>query len=286
MGLFDKKKKGRDDFDSPVEQIDLSAAGAAPAADQGGNEADEAETVERASSAAARARSSRSTDAERRRTRGAPSTYGIDDAIALMRTLPSENGELVVQVVKHTLESARIDIGVIIEDAIAKQQRTESRIAVLRDAIAELEREIDTRRAEIDQLETDNRETTRVKERLVLAEKLTQGGHRPDTVVEPQASGGASLAGRGGRADSLPAPSAPPRARSTSAPPIPASAAPSAGAVNHAGSGAGSGSGNHVVPGPVGPGGPVVGSNAVGPGGPAGSYAHRPSSTHTVVSKK
>jgi hypothetical protein len=102
------------------------------------------------------------------------SDYGIENAIALMRTLPSENVELVVQVVKHTLESARIDIGAIIEDATEKQQRIEARVSVLKGAIADLEREIETRKTEIGELETDHRETSAVKERLVLAEKLTR----------------------------------------------------------------------------------------------------------------
>jgi hypothetical protein len=92
-----------------------------------------------------------------------------------MRTLPQENVELVVRVVKHTLESTRIDIGAIIDDASQKQQRIEARVQVLKDAIADLEKEIQIRKKEIDELETDHRETTKVKERLVLAEKLTSG---------------------------------------------------------------------------------------------------------------
>ncbi len=197
MGLFDKKKKGRDDFDSPVEHVNLSAPTTAVLDDEAGHEADDAETVDLSSSPAPdrlRGAIAATRSAESRRARTSPGTYGIDDAIALMRTLPSENIELVVQVVKQTLESARIDIPVIIEDASAKLQRIDGRIVVLRDAIAELEREIDTRRAEIDQLEAENRETTRVKERLMLAEKLAQGG-RPDTVVD--AHGGRHL--RSGR---------------------------------------------------------------------------------------
>jgi hypothetical protein len=285
MGLFDKKKKGRDDFDSPVEQIDLSAADSPALGDEAGGETDDAESVERAQTTVAPARAasggqstSRSGEGERRKQRSSLGTYGIDDAVALMRTLPSENIELVVQVVKHTLESARIDIGAIIEDATAKQQRIEARIKVLRDAIAELEREIDTRRAEIAQLEADNRETTRVRERLILAEKLAQGGQgRPDTVVESHASGSVTV----GQTRPVASSTAAPRGKSPSSPPPTpsASSTPPAGNPNHVGSG------NHMVPSPVGPGGPVGGSSAVGPGGPAGSYGHKAAS-HTVISKK
>jgi hypothetical protein len=155
MGLFDKKKKGRDDFGSPVEEIDLDEADAVLVEDAADPD-DALATAPRPSSPA----------------------YGIEDAIALMRTLPSENIELVVQVVKHTLESAHIDIAAILDDASAKRDRIESRIAVLRDSIAELERDIGSRRDEIVRLGEENREVARVVERLALAGKL---GARPDT---------------------------------------------------------------------------------------------------------
>ena len=260
MGLFDKKKKGRDEFDSPVEQIDLS--GAAPVLDdEAGAEADEAETVDLSSSPAPdrlRGAIAATRSPESRRARTSPGTYGIDDAIALMRALPSENIELVVQVVKQTLESARIDIPVIIEDAAAKLQRIDGRIGVLRDAIAELEREIDTRRAEIDQLEAENRETARVKERLMLAEKLAQGG-RPDTVVEPHGS----AAGRAAAS----------RGKPVSAPPPPPGSSSPPGNPSHVGSG------SHMLPGP-GTGGPA------GATGAPGSFGHKTTGTHTVITKK
>jgi hypothetical protein len=281
MGLFDKKKKGRDDFGSPVEQIDLSAASSGAIDEDDGDHAPAAErapapTALRAPNPATPGpAAARSPDPERRPSRAAsaePATrYGIDDAVALMRTLPSENIELVVQVVKHTLESARIDIGTIIQDATAKQERTESRIAVLRNAIEELDREIDTRQAEIAQLESDNHETTRVKERLVLAERLSQGA-RLDTVVDAPTS---PVRAR----DAAPS-VAPPRPKSsTTPPPTPGSPNPTPAGDNPAHSS----SGSHLVPSPVGPGGPV--GSAVGPGGPAGSYS-KPGATHTVISKK
>ncbi|HTE53159.1 MAG TPA: hypothetical protein VK698_20035 [Kofleriaceae bacterium] len=307
MGLFDKKKKGRDDFGSPVEQIDLSSASAAGLADPDGD-GDEADSVDRPVAPAAlrvptpAPSPARATSEPHRRSARAsapadppaPSTrYGIEDAVALMRSLPSENIELVVQVVKHTLESAHIDIGTIIQDAAAKQERTESRVAVLRDAIEELEREIDTRRTEIAQLEAENRETTRVKERLILAEKLSQGA-RPDTVVDaptspvrswpsPDSSWSSPDAGP----PPTPAAAAPARSKPpTVPPPTPGSTNPTpAGGSAAIGNPSHSSSGNHIVSSPVGPGGPVGSSSAVGPGGPAGSYS-KSGPTHTVISKK
>lgn len=186
MGLFDKKKKGRDDFDSPVEQVDLSAAGGSITMSPDDDEEDDAPppSVARAQAPAPSPAGARSAgpsspaplaSARPAGGRSPVTSYGIDDAIQLMRTLPQENVELVVRVVKHTLESTRIDIAAIIDDASQKQQRIEARVGILKDAIADLEREIQVRRKEIDELETDHRETTKVKERLVLAEKLTSG---------------------------------------------------------------------------------------------------------------
>lgn len=180
MGLFDKKKKGRDDFDSPVEQVDLSTAGTTitmtPDEDDDEDEAAPAAAAKApATTAAARTSTPAAAPVTARGPNRPVTSYGIDDAIQLMRTLPQENVELVVRVVKHTLESTKIDIGAIIDDASQKQQRIEARVQVLKDAIADLEREIQVRKKEIDELETDHRETTKVKERLVLAEKLTSG---------------------------------------------------------------------------------------------------------------
>ena len=178
-------------------------------------------------------------------------SYGIDDAIQLMRTLPQENVELVVRVVKHTLESTRIDIAAIIDDASQKQQRIEARVQVLKDAIADLEKEIQVRRKEIDELETDHRETTKVKERLVLAEKLTSsraGGADRESMPTPVPS----------RAPRRPTGELPvSRSKPPTVPPQPLQSAPAA------------------QPAPV----TVEGS------GPMSAQAG-PSSSHTVVPKK
>lgn len=167
MGLFDKRKKDGDDFDSPVENIDLSAPPAAAheaEPSQRGPEPPEEVEIEAMS-------------------------YGIDDAIALMRALPADNIELVVQVVKQTLESTNVSTGTIIEDASRKQADIESRIDVLKKEIAEYEQEITTRKAEITRLEADHKETTQVKERLQLAEKLSSTPARKPSGTSPPPSG-------------------------------------------------------------------------------------------------
>jgi hypothetical protein len=183
MGLFDKKK---DDFGSPVERVDL---GPPPAAQK-----------KEAPSPAKASQPPRSPDPlldlsipeEKPR-------YGINQAIELMRSLPGDNVELVVQVVKRTLESTQIRLDTIIQDASRKQAEIEARAGILKQEIAELEREIGTRRAEIARLDADYRETSLVKDRLVLAEKLGNGsvtsaapatGTAPERVA-PERAGGA-----------------------------------------------------------------------------------------------
>lgn len=100
--------------------------------------------------------------------------YGIDNAIELMRVLPpssEQNVELVVTVIKTTLESLKVRISDIIEDASRKQKRLEDRVSDLKKEIADFEKEIQTRKEEIARLEADHAETTNVKARLELAEK-------------------------------------------------------------------------------------------------------------------
>lgn len=155
MGLFDSKKKG-DDFASPVERIDLGAPRSGPV---------------KADKAPARAPVAAPLPPEPELS-PPPLRYGIAQAIELMRSLPQENVELVVQVVKRTLESAHIRIDTIVQDAARRQAEIAGRAGVLRQEIAELEREANARKQEIGQLEVEHREVSLVKDRLILAERL------------------------------------------------------------------------------------------------------------------
>jgi hypothetical protein len=166
MGLFDKRDKRsskKDDFDSPVEKIDLSAPPPLEPEPAAIPSAIPAEPV------AAPPRPEPPPEP----VEEYDTSFGINKAIELMRTLPSDNVELVVQVVKLTLESTKIKISTIIEDATRKQEDIQGRIKVLKNEIADFEKEIATRRDEIAGLEADFDETSTVKERLVLAEQLT-----------------------------------------------------------------------------------------------------------------
>jgi hypothetical protein len=110
--------------------------------------------------------------------------YGIKKAIELMRMLPNDNVELVVRVVKTTLESTNISVASIIKDATRKQTEIEGRVDTLKKEIVNLEAEIAKRRGEIAVFDADHKETSMVKERLVLAEKLTGDA----SAAEPRAT--------------------------------------------------------------------------------------------------
>ncbi|MEO6952862.1 MAG: hypothetical protein ABI321_13740 [Polyangia bacterium] len=106
--------------------------------------------------------------------------FGINAAIQLMRSLPiDKNPELVVTVIKTTLESLRVKVSDIIADATKKQAQLEGRVEMLTKEISDFEREILQRKEEIARLEADHLETTSVKERLELAELGATSSDKP-----------------------------------------------------------------------------------------------------------
>ena len=98
-------------------------------------------------------------------------SYGIAEAIQLLRGLPSEHGDLVVRVVRATLASLDVKLPDIIEDAARKQKVTQDKIAAEHAQVVELEKQLEAHRKEIATLEAELKETTSVKDRLQLAEK-------------------------------------------------------------------------------------------------------------------
>jgi predicted nucleic acid-binding Zn-ribbon protein len=96
--------------------------------------------------------------------------FGIDRAIALMRSLPTEqNPELVAMVITSTLESLELNVSEIIDDAQSQQADLESRIGSIKAKNSALEKEIELGVDEIVKLEASLAETLSVKERLELA---------------------------------------------------------------------------------------------------------------------
>jgi hypothetical protein len=103
--------------------------------------------------------------------RGGSSVYGISDVIRLLRTLPlDQHGELVVHVIRSTLESLKVRVPDLVQDATKRQQDLSQRIGILQAKMLELTKQIETHREEVSRLEHDLAETTDAKERLQFAE--------------------------------------------------------------------------------------------------------------------
>ena len=187
MGIFDRstgKKVGdkpsggasaedADYYDSPVENVALGGGSSSPAP---------------AARTAASSQAPAQAHAQPQEDEPHPS-YGIEQAIQLMRALPpssDENVGLVVTIIKTTLESLKVKVSDIIEDAGRKQKDLEGRVSNLKQQISDFEKEIQTRKDEIGRLEADHAETTSVKGRLELAEKAQRAQKSaPGSIAKP-----------------------------------------------------------------------------------------------------
>ena len=96
-------------------------------------------------------------------------TYGIKNTIELMRRLPTDNNEVVVSVVKQTLESMNIGVEDIIKDASTKEARIRQQHKSLEQEVKSLELKIAQRNQQMSDLTEDLKETIDVRERLQLA---------------------------------------------------------------------------------------------------------------------
>ncbi len=90
-------------------------------------------------------------------------TYGIEDAIRLMRELPDNKKEMVITIVQKTLVSAKINVTTILDDATRKIERLERKNEKLGQEIRELEEAILQRKLEMDNNTRDIAETREVK---------------------------------------------------------------------------------------------------------------------------
>jgi len=97
--------------------------------------------------------------------------YGIEEAVGLMRKLPDVDTDVVITVVRKTLESANVRVNEIINDAEKKEGNINKRTNTLTAEIEELQKKITLRNKEISILTKDLQETTKVK-------KLLQQGER------------------------------------------------------------------------------------------------------------
>lgn len=119
-------------------------------------------------------------------------SYGIQNAIELMRQLPDDNVPLVVEVVKKTLESLEVDVPSIIEDAERRHARIENRVDGLRQEITDFEDEIAARKQEIEALTADRDETLMVRDRLEMALARATGKNGKASAATTSSAGSSS----------------------------------------------------------------------------------------------
>jgi hypothetical protein len=109
--------------------------------------------------------------------------FGIDDAIQLMRSLPTDpNSALVVRVVRVTLGAVNVSVEEIVADATRKEARIKESIAALEARIVDLEGQLGALRREISAHQADLKETSNVRERLHLADQYP-GPKPPPTPI-------------------------------------------------------------------------------------------------------
>lgn len=126
--------------------------------------------------------------------------YGIEEAILLMKALPRDNNEVVVTVVKKTLESTNIEVQDIIDDANTREERMRAKQKQLETEIKNLQSEITQRNQRISELVQDLKETSDVRQRLQLALELdtrkekTEGGKPSQTKAAETAAPGMATA--------------------------------------------------------------------------------------------
>ena len=113
-------------------------------------------------------------------TQGGQMVFGIDNAIALMRSVPmDQNADLVIKVVRATLESLNVRVSDIVRDAEKRQGELEGRISVLKGEIGTLEKQMELRVAEIVRLEAAHSETSTIRQRLNLTESPVKNSEAP-----------------------------------------------------------------------------------------------------------
>jgi hypothetical protein len=100
-------------------------------------------------------------------TRPPTATYGVDNAVRLMRTLPFDtNPELVALVLKNTLESVNVSVDDILRDAHAKAEAIRQQIATLHAEITLKEEELADLRKRVGACDAEMAEVIAMRGRL------------------------------------------------------------------------------------------------------------------------
>ena len=97
--------------------------------------------------------------------------YGIGDLIRLLKNIPIDHHpELVVQVIKTTLESVGVRSSDVVEDALVQENRMRDALEMLETQIGVLAQEIEARQTQIHQLHVTLQETMAARSLLANAE--------------------------------------------------------------------------------------------------------------------
>ncbi len=144
------KPNERADFESPVEEVDLSAAPLRPKRRRSSS----AEIPAQADPAAPRPKPK----------------YGLHEITQLLRSLPETN-PVIIQAVRQTLESTGIDLHEIIEAADRRHKAITTHREELAAKITDLESKIALHKEEIELLKEDEGHTSWVRDQLLAAEK-------------------------------------------------------------------------------------------------------------------
>lgn len=115
--------------------------------------------------------------------------YSIDDAMALMRSLPLEqNQDIVVRVVRSVWTTMRVSVGEIIADADRREKDLSAKASTLAEQVRELEAQVATRREQMRLLESELREVTVTRELLAHADAPEQAEESIEGLEEPRAA--------------------------------------------------------------------------------------------------
>lgn len=100
--------------------------------------------------------------------------YSIEDAIQLMRQLPTMPDDQMMEIICKTLESAKIKTADVLQDANQKEQRIRRENSGIEKEIANLQAQIDERQRRLQQMSETLEELMEIKARFEAASGKTQ----------------------------------------------------------------------------------------------------------------
>lgn len=111
--------------------------------------------------------------------------YSIDDAIELIRQLPSEPDAATMAVICKTLESAQIKTADILQDAHHKEKKIRRQHSGIEQEIASLQAQIDERQKQLAELADSLDELTEIKARFEVTTGVDSAPPEAEPTPEP-----------------------------------------------------------------------------------------------------